>query len=158
MLFRSTPVGEASRCAFQIYNLPAEDQIQPGDLIAITYDPGTGEIPRFTGNAYSVEISWSTVERSVTTVAASGTLAAIGRSIDGMAYPPTIDQMSDGERITYYLDRAFTPSGTPVVYSVDPGTVQIAERDNATEGVASDRKSTRLNSSHVSESRMPSSA
>ena len=47
----------------------------------------------------------------------------------------------------------------PVIVSVAAGTTQTIDTESAFNGGAiSDRKSTRLNSSHVSESRMPSSA
>ena len=50
-------------------------------------------------------------------------------------------------------------AASAIVYTLDPKDYMRVERDADDRGLAVlDRKSTRLNSSHVSESRMPSSA
>ena len=57
------------------------------------------------------------------------------------------------DRVSYLMNE-----GDRYFELVDTGGIGIVDRDDLSEDIERDRKSTRLNSSHVSESRMPSSA
>ena len=72
---------------------------------------------------------------------------------------------SQGElcpKVNHYLERTYSPDRvlTPLIRTGPKGAGEFrtASWDEALALIVSDRKSTRLNSSHVSESRMPSSA
>ena len=72
-----------------------------------------------------------------------------------------IKQVPD-DSVEIHLNAEGTPdlaNVTPVVNAFDTYALEMAARlKESSEGEVTDRKSTRLNSSHIEESRMPSSA
>ena len=119
-------------------------------------EQATGVPARFVLAQAALESGWGRSEVRGADGSASmtftGTLTDINNALDGLEFNPTLNFNGTASVEIITDDQGNTGSGGPLT---DDDTVAITV--NAVDD-APDRKSTRLNSSHMSESRMPSSA